>query len=241
MHDSVSSDGMHPSARRWSIRAAVIVGAAASIATPQKKWTLEGEVSSAANDASRDRRLVVSASREPELYVRRGRVADRSWPKETVAAWPATVTFELPAGTTIDRLAIVKGCGGGLCNDKCEVPAGEYLRIDRVDLTSWTLASGDRSLARVMGKPGPRARIEVDASREPSLEVTAPGTTYRPQIEARGFANGRATFLLDFGSYRGTGEVQTVWSVRASIGAACTGVCAVPAGEHVAIASVGDE
>lgn len=232
---------MHPSVRRWLLRTAVVVGAAASIATPQKKWSIEATLPAGVNDATRSRVLVVSASREPRLYVRHDEVWTISQSKESPTAWPATLTFEVPAGSTVGGISVEKGCGGGMCSGECEPPDGEYVRVDRVDLTSWTLASGESSFTRAMGKPGPRQRIEVEASREPTLEVTAPGMTYRPQIESRGSANGRATFVVDFASYRGTGEVKTVWTVRASIGGPCTGPCPVPAGEYVFIAGVFDE
>lgn len=226
--------------RRWLLRGAVVLGAAASIATPQKKWTVDADIPSAASDATRGRTLTVSASREPELFLRRGETWERARPTAIPQAWPATVTFEVPSGTGIDRLLVEHGCGGGLCSGKCDVPEGEYVRIDRVAPTTWTLASPESSLSRSLGKPVPRAVVVVEASRAPTLEVTTPGMTYVPTIEPRGYADGRATFAVDFRGYRG-GEITTVWSVRARIEGPCTGACPVPPGERVVITQVTDE
>ena len=220
---------------------AVIVGAAASIATPQKKWNLDAVLPADATNATRARSLVVSATREPELYVRRGQSYDRIQPKTSPATWPATVTYDVPAGTDIDRLVVAKGCGAGLCSGKCVPPADEYVRVDRVDVTSWTIESAETALARTMGKKSPRSIVTVEATREAELELTAPGMTYRPKIEPRGLANGRATFAVDFSTYGGAGDMQVTWSMRARISGPCTGACAPPAGEHVAIVGVADE
>jgi hypothetical protein len=232
---------MQPTARRWLHRVVVIVGAAASIATPQKKWSLDAALSADARDSARARTLVVSATREPELYVRRHDSWDQIHPKAPATTWPGTVSFDVPAGTHIDRLVIENGCGGGLCSGKCVPPDGEYIRIDRVDITSWSLEAGESSIARTMGKKGPRTVVTVEATREPMIEVTTPSMTYRPTIEPRGFANGVATFTVDFNTYGGTGELPVVWSLRARIAGPCTGACATPVGEHVTITGVGDE
>lgn len=232
---------MHPTARRWLHRVVVIVGAAASIATPQKKWNLDAVLGADAKDTTRARTLVVSATREPELYVRRRETWDRIQPKTPATTWPGTVSYDVPAGTDIDRLVIAAGCGGGLCSSKCVPPEGEYVRIDRVDITSWSIEAGESSIARTMGKKGPRTVVTVEATREVEIDVTTPSMTYRPMIEPRGFADGRATFTVDFNTYRGTGELPVVWSLRARISGPCSGACTPPVGEHVTIVGVADE
>jgi hypothetical protein len=219
----------------------VIVGAAASIATPQKKWNLDAVLSAEAKDATRARTIVVSASREPELYTRRRETWDQIRPKTPVTTWPGTVSYDIPAGTEIDRLVIAKGCGGGMCSGKCAVPDGEYIRVDRVDMTSWSIEAGESSITRTMPKKGPRNVVTVEATREPELEVSTPSMTYRPMIEKREYAGGRATFTVDFSTYGGAGDMKVVWSVRARITGACSGACTPPAGEHVTIVGVGDE
>jgi hypothetical protein len=115
------------------------------------------------------------------------------------------------------------------------------VRIDRVDLTSWSLEAGESSIARTMGKPGPRTVVIVEATREPVIEVTTPSLSYRPMIELRGYANGRATFIVDFSTYRAMNETPVVWSLRARISGPCTGACTAPVGEHVSIVGVADE
>ncbi|MEO7094829.1 MAG: hypothetical protein ABI175_16340 [Polyangiales bacterium] len=232
---------MHPTARRWLLRTVVVVGATASIATPQKKWSLDAILSADAKDVTRARVLVVTATREPELSVRRGQTWDQIQPRQPAASWPGTVTFDIPAGSDIERLAIAHGCGGGLCSGKCKVPDDEYIRVDRVDLTSWSLESGESSISRTMGKKGPRSVVTVEATREPVIEVTTPSMTYRPMIEKRDYAAGRASFTVDFNTYGGTGEMPVVWSLRARIDGPCTGACTPPVGEHVTILGVADE
>ena len=83
----------------------VIVGAAASIATPQKKWNLDAVVGADAKDTTRARPLVVSATPEPELYVRRRETWDRIQPKAGATTWPGTVRFDVPAPFAFGRFA----------------------------------------------------------------------------------------------------------------------------------------
>ncbi len=232
---------MQPTTRRRLHRAVVIAGAAASIATPQKKWSLDATLTADAKDSTRARVLVVSASREPGLDVQRGNTWDRIRPRQAVGTWPGTATYDVPAGSQIERFAISHGCGGSLCSGDCKVPGDEYIRIDRVDMTSWSLEAAESSIARTMGKKGPRTVVTVDASREPVIEVTTPAMAYRPMIEDRAYANGRATFTVDFNTYGGTGELPMVWSLRARISGPCTAACATPTGEHVTIVGVADE
>jgi hypothetical protein len=232
---------MQPTARRWLHRVVVIVGAAASIATPQKKWSLEAVLSADAKDATRSRMLVVSATREPELYVQRRNTWDQIRPRAPATTWPGTVSFDVPAGSDIERLVIEKGCGGSMCSGKCTPPDDEYIRVDRVDMTSWSLETGESAIARTMARKGPRSVVTVEATRDPELEVSTPSMTYRPTIEKREYANGRATFTVDFNTYGGTGELKVVWSARARIAGPCTGACMPLAGEHVAIVGVADE
>jgi hypothetical protein len=232
---------MQPAVRRWVHRAVVIVGAAASIATPQKKWMVEAKLPAYANDISQARELVVSATREPELHWTN---RDGTWgmldPVQPTS-WPGTAHYKVPAGAQIDRLLIAKGCPSGCSSGKCEPPADEYVRVDRVEHASWTLEAPVRTTDHLIGNDVHLGRVivTVEATRAPTVEVeTIPETRFVPTVTA---LDGNR-FAIEFRDYGGTSGIKYRWPIHARITGPCAdAACAVPAPEHVTITGVADE
>ena len=210
------------------------MAALASIATSPKRWRLAVPSLPAIPDPARATRLVVDSSERPEVTITKG---------QGITDLPALhedgihSTYLIPAGFSLDSVAIRHTCSMGCGSGDCAQPSDAFIRVANLDtIAMWRLEATSKPISTVVGaeRPSPWFEIITDASIDPAITITT-ADDINPEIHGDG--KRRLVLLAPIGKPR----VQTAtWTVHAMIEGACPTAtpCQPPAGEHLTIESV---